>query len=67
MTSIKDKVLTDNILTITNIVREKYPTYYFLLTETPLFLSNDIKEIKTMELEQYFQSIEMQLKQLQEK
>ena len=56
--------LLNDITAITDQIREQFPSSYFLLTETPLFLSYETKGITDNELQQYLESIKSQVEQL---
>ena len=55
------KKLMDEILSSTAEIRNEFPEVYYLLGETPLFLSYDIIEISFTNFEQYLTSLQRQL------
>lgn len=59
--------LTNEIFIVTAIIQKKYPEIYLLLSETPLFLSCKKNKVCICDLEQYLESIKMQLKIFDEK
>ncbi len=56
--------LLNKIISITDQIREQFPSTYLLLTETPLFLSYETKGITDYDLQQYLESILSQAEQL---
>jgi hypothetical protein len=53
--------LTSQIFTVTAIIQKKHPELYLLLNETPLFLSCKKNNVCIWDLEQYLESIKIQL------
>ncbi|MGD1320696.1 hypothetical protein [Chryseobacterium sp. 2R14A] len=53
--------LTGQIFKVTTKIQSQYPELYFLLNETPLFMSPGEKNITMKDLKQYLSSIRMQL------
>jgi hypothetical protein len=53
--------LTKKIFEVTVKIQTLYPELYFLLNETPLFMSQNEKYITPKDLKQYLTSIRMQL------
>lgn len=53
--------LTRKIFKVTSKIQSSYPELYFLLNETPLFMSINEKDITVQDLKQYLASIRMQL------
>ncbi len=56
------KELTDEILVITMEIRDKFPELYQFLDETPSFSSINNKGIESNSLEEYLNTIRLQLK-----
>ncbi len=56
------KELTNEILTVTMEIGDKYPELYNLLDETPFHISIDKKGIQPNCLEEYLNTIRSQLK-----
>lgn len=53
--------LTRKIFKVTTTIQSSYPELYFLLNETPLFMSSNEKNITLKDLKQYLTTIRMQL------
>lgn len=53
--------LTKKIFEVTVKIQTSYPELYFLLNETPLFMTQNEKYITTKDLKQYLSSIRIQL------
>ncbi|MEA1851119.1 MULTISPECIES: hypothetical protein [Chryseobacterium] len=53
--------LTGQIFNVTAKIQSLYPELYFLLNETPLFMSPNEKNITMKDFKQYLSSIRMQL------
>jgi hypothetical protein len=53
--------LTKKIFEVTVKIQTLYPELYFLLNETPLFITQNEKYITTKDLKQYLSSIRIQL------
>ena len=53
----KEKMLINEIFSITEMIQKKFPQLYVHLNETPLFLSNDISGISTGDFQQYLETI----------
>jgi len=52
--------LTKKIFEVTAKIQTLYPELYFLLNETPLFMTQNEKYITTKDLKQYLSSIRIQ-------
>jgi len=57
----RQKKLMNEILEITTLIQREFPELYGHLSETPLFLSDNDREISTVDFEQYLESLKMQL------
>ena len=55
------KKLMTKIFSTTAIIQKEFPELYIYLSETPLFLSYDEKDIEMIDFEQYLESLTMQL------
>ncbi|WBV60117.1 hypothetical protein PFY12_13875 [Chryseobacterium camelliae] len=55
------QALTREIFKVTTKIQSSYPELYFLLNETPLFMSPNEKSITLKDLKQYLATIRMQL------
>jgi len=55
------KIMTQ-IFLITEKIQSEFPALYAHLSETPLFLTYEDKDISTINYEQYLESIQQQLK-----
>ena len=53
--------LTRKIFKVTGEIQFSHPELYFLLNETPLFMSINQEDITVQDLKQYLSSIRMQL------
>ncbi|RNA62971.1 hypothetical protein D1631_14035 [Chryseobacterium nematophagum] len=53
--------LTRKIFKVTTKIQSSYPELYFLLNETPLFMSSNEANITVQDLKQYLTTIRMQL------
>ncbi len=57
-----NRQLIARIFLITEQIQNQYPALYAHLSETPLFLNYEDKNISTINFEQYLESIQQQLK-----
>jgi hypothetical protein len=66
MTTIQKEIkeLTDEILTVTMVIRDKFPELYQHLDETPFLASAYHKRIGSKSLEEYLNTIRSQLESL---
>jgi hypothetical protein len=55
------KELINDILVVTTKIQKEFPELYENLKETPLFISENEKEISTADFEQYLESLNSQL------
>lgn len=55
------KIIT-KIFLITEQIQNEFPALYAHLSETPLFLTYEDRDISTINFEQYLESIQQQLK-----
>ena len=58
------KELLNEIIVVTETIRETFAEFYELLSETPLFISKQSKNIDTADFEQYLESLKTQLDHL---
>jgi hypothetical protein len=58
------KELLNEIIAVTETIRETFIEFYELLSETPLFICNHNKNIDTADFEQYLESLKTQLDHL---
>lgn len=60
----EQKELLNEIIAVTETIRETFIEFYELLSETPLFISKQDKNIDTADFEQYLESLKTQLDHL---
>ncbi|WP_373551199.1 hypothetical protein [Haliscomenobacter sp.] len=58
------KELLNEIIVVTETIRETFVEFYELLSETPLFISKQNRNIDTADFEQYLESLKTQLDHL---
>lgn len=58
------KELLNEIIEVTETIRETFVEFYELLSETPLFIAKQNRNIDTVDFEQYLESLKTQLDHL---
>lgn len=64
ITAYGQKELLNEIIEVTETIRESFTAFYELLSETPLFIFNQNADINTADFEQYLESLKTQLDRL---
>jgi hypothetical protein len=64
ITDLGQKELLNEIIEVTETIRETFVEFYQLLSETPLFVNKQNKNINTADFEQYLESLKTQLDHL---
>lgn len=57
----EERMLINEIFSVTSIIQNKHLQLYFLLNETPLFLSNNSGGISKVDFQQYLETIKLLL------
>lgn len=66
MKTVIQKQLMAEILSVTAAIQKEFPASYSQLGETPLFLSDEDKNINTADFEQYLVALRLELQALRE-
>jgi hypothetical protein len=64
ITDLGQKELLNEIIEVTETIRETFVEFYELLSETPLFVDQQNRNINTADFEQYLESLKTQLDHL---
>lgn len=64
ITDLGQKELLNEIIEVTETIRETFVEFYELLSETPLFVSRQNSSVDTADFEQYLESLKTQLDHL---
>ncbi|WP_421798425.1 hypothetical protein [Haliscomenobacter sp.] len=64
ITDLGQKELLNEIIEVTETIRETFVEFYELLSETPLFVDQQNRNINTLDFEQYLESLKTQLDHL---
>lgn len=64
ITDLGQKELLNEIIEVTETIRETFVEFYQLLSETPLFVGQQNRNINTADFEQYLESLKTQLDHL---